>query len=69
PEGKPTGKVPLPARKVSSLTFGGDDLGTAYVTTAGGTNRGTVEGMHAGSLYWLDLGIKGRPAFLSRIGM
>lgn len=69
PEGDVLGKVLLPVRKVSSLTFGGDDLGTAYVTTAGGGDRGTVEGMHAGSLYRIDLGVKGRPAFLSRIGM
>ncbi len=61
--------VPLPVRKVSSLTFGGDDLGTAYVTTAGGSARGDVEGPLAGSLFRIDLGVKGRPAFLSRIGL
>lgn len=68
-QGKLLGSVPFPVRKVSSVTFGGDDLGTAYVTTAGGSNRGTIEGMHAGSLFRIDLGVTGRPAFLSRIGL
>ncbi len=66
--GKLLGKIPIPVRKVSSLTFGGDDLGTAYVTTAGGDSRGEVEGALAGSLFRVDLGVTGRPAFLSRIG-
>jgi D-xylonolactonase len=68
-QGEPQGTVPFPVRKVSSLTFGGDDLGTAYVTTAGGNNRGETEGVLAGSLFRIDLGVKGRPAFLSRIGL
>lgn len=68
-QGESMGSVPFPVRKVSSVTFGGDDLGMAYVTTAGGPNRGTIEGMHAGSLFRIDLGVTGRPAFLSRIGM
>lgn len=67
--GELLGKVPFPVRKVSSLTFGGDDLGMAYVTTAGGSNRGDIEGRLAGSLFRIDLGVKGRPPFLSRIGL
>jgi len=67
--GELLGKVPFPVRKVSSLTFGGDDLGMAYVTTAGGSNRGDIEGRRAGSLFRIDLGVKGRPPFLSRIGL
>jgi D-xylonolactonase len=65
--GELLGKVPFPVRKVSSITFGGADHDTAYVTTAGGPNRGEVEGPLAGSLFRVDLGVKGRPAFLSRI--
>lgn len=67
--GELLGMVPFPVRKVSSLTFGGDDLGTAYVTTAGGSARGDVDGSLAGSLFRIDLGVKGQPAFLSRIGL
>ena len=68
-QGELLGKVPFPVRKVSSITFGGDDLGTAYVTTAGGHLRGAHEGEQAGSLFRVDLGVKGRPAFRSRIGL
>lgn len=67
--GELLGKVPFQVRKVSSLTFGNDDLGTAYITTAGGSARGDIEGRLAGSLFRIDLGVKGRPAFLSRIGL
>ncbi len=67
--GELVGMVSFPVRKVSSLTFGDDDLGTAYVTTAGGSDRGDVEGPLAGSLFRIDLGVTGRPAFLSRIGL
>lgn len=68
-EGELQGMVPFPVRKVSSLTFGGDDLGMAYVTTAGGEDRGEAEGPQAGSLFRIELGVTGRPAFLSRIGL
>ncbi len=63
------GKVPFPVRKVSSVTFGGDDYATAYVTTAGGGERGEVEGATAGSLYRVNLDVRGRPPFRSRIGL
>lgn len=69
PEGQPLGKVTFPVRKVSSITFGGPDLGTAYVTTAGGENRGDAEGAEAGSLFRVDLGVRGRPSFRSRVGL
>ena len=52
--------------KVSSITFGGDDYAEAYVTTAGGPNRET-EGAMAGSLFRLDLGVRGREEFRSAI--
>lgn len=69
PDGGLLGMVPIPARKVTSLAFGNDDLGRAYVTSAGGPDRGDVEGGQAGSLFRVDLGVTGRPAFLSRIGL
>ena len=68
-EGALLGKVSFPVRKVSSLTFGGDDFGMAYVTTAGGQDRGDTEGPLAGSLFRLDLGVTGRPAFFSRVAI
>jgi D-xylonolactonase len=66
-DGQPMGKVPFPVRKVSSIAFGGPDLGTAYVTTAGGESRGDVEGQRAGSLFRVALGVRGRAPFRSRI--
>lgn len=68
-EGQPLGKVPFPVRKVSSIAFDGEDFRVAYVTTAGGQNRGDVEGEAAGSLFRVDLGVSGRPPFRSRIGL
>lgn len=67
--GRMLGKVPFPVRKVSSIAFGGENYATAYVTTAGGDARGDVEGETAGSLYRLDLGVRGRAPFRSRVGM
>ena len=66
-DGTLIGKVPFPVRKVSSVAFGGPNLGTAYVTTAGGNQRGPVEGDLAGSLFRVDLGVSGKPPFFSRV--
>lgn len=66
PQGELEYRIWFPARKVSSLVFGGDDLTDMYVTTAGGQNK-TAEGPGAGGLFRLNLGIKGKPEFLSRV--
>ncbi len=66
-EGQILGKVPIPVRKVSSIAFGGPDLSVAYVTTAGGENRGVEEGDKAGSLFRVNLGVRGRAPFRSRV--
>lgn len=66
-DGSLTGFVRMPVRKVSSVTFGGRDYRTAFVTTAGGHLRGDEEGELAGSLFSVDLGVEGKPAFRSRI--
>lgn len=59
-------RITFPARKVSSVTFGGPDYTDIYVTTAGGDNKGQ-EGPGAGGLFHLNLGIVGRPEFFSKI--
>ncbi len=56
----------MPARKVTSLTFGGDSLMDIYVTTAGGDDR-EANGPAAGALLRLRLGIRGLPEFVSRV--
>ena len=66
PDGTHERTVRFGPRKVSSLTFGGRGYTEAYVTTAGGDDRAT-EGEGAGSLFRVDLGVRGREAFRSRI--
>ena len=67
PDGVEEQRIEFPARKVSSVTFGGDDLSELYVTTAlmGGTKA--EEGAGAGALFRIRLGIDGVPEFLSRV--
>lgn len=65
PEGKIVQHVSLPTRKISSLTFGGDNLTDVYVTSAGGENP-AANGELAGALFRLNLGVRGRPEFRSR---
>lgn len=66
PQGEQVNRIWFPARKVSSVIFGGEDYTDMYVTTAGGEDK-TAEGPGAGCLYRLNLGISGRPEFLSRV--
>ena len=68
PDGTEERRVRFPAKKVSSVVFGGEDLMDIYVTTAGGQNK-DEEGAGAGALFKLNLGIRGKPEFLSRIGL
>jgi D-xylonolactonase len=67
PQGVEEQRVRFPAKKVSSVTFGGPDYTDMYVTTAGGQNK-AEEGAGAGALFHLNLGIAGVPEFRSRIG-
>ncbi|MBA7660307.1 6-deoxy-6-sulfogluconolactonase [subsurface metagenome] len=66
PDGKENLRIEFPAKKVSSVTFGGDDYMDIYVTTAGGDKR-DKEGYGAGALFRLNLGIQGVPEFISKI--
>jgi len=66
PQGVEERRIRFPAKQVSSVTFGGEDLKDIYVTTAGGDNK-AENGQGAGALFRLRLGIKGVPEFYSRI--
>ena len=67
PDGTEFRRIAFPVRKVSSVTFGGDDYADMYVTTAGGQLR-PGDGAYAGALYRLRLdGVRGVPEFRSRI--
>lgn len=66
PDGTEMQRIPFPARKVSSATFGGPDYADLYVTTAGGEDR-AANGPGAGALFHLTPGVRGVPEFPSRI--
>jgi sugar lactone lactonase YvrE len=68
PNGTEERRISFPARKVSSVTFGGEDYTDIYVTTAGGDQK-REEGPGAGGLFRINLGIRGVPEFPSRIGL
>jgi D-xylonolactonase len=59
-------RLPMPAKKTSCITFGGDDYTDIYLTAARGGDKEN-EGPAAGSLMRMDLGIQGAPEFRSRI--
>lgn len=60
-------RIDFPAKKVSSVAFGGDDLGDLYVTTALNKGSKATEGQGAGALFRLRLGVRGLPEFFSRV--
>jgi len=65
PDGTELLRVKFPAKKVSSVIFGGPDYTDMYVTTAGGNNK-EENGPGAGALFRLHAGVKGLPEFPSR---
>jgi D-xylonolactonase len=68
PDGTEERRIMFPAKKVSSVTFGGPDCTDIYVTTALTSGTKKEEGQGAGALFRLNLGIRGLPEFFSRIG-
>jgi sugar lactone lactonase YvrE len=68
PDGNEVHRIPFPAKKVSSIVFGGNDYRDAYVTTANVNGR-EDEGSGAGALFRVNLGVTGRPEFQSKIGL
>lgn len=68
PDGDPVADVELPAKKVTSVTFGGPGYEDLYLTTALSGGDREREGDGAGALFRLqDVGIGGTPEFRSRI--
>lgn len=68
PDGREERRIAFPARKISSVTFGGPELADLYLTSAGGDDR-KEEGEAAGALFRLASGTQGQPEYLSRIGL
>lgn len=67
PDGVEERCVKFPAKKVTSVTFGGDDLSDLYVTTALTDGLRLNEGAGAGALFRLKTGVRGMPEFFSRV--
>ena len=59
-------KITFTTKKVSCPTFGGPDYGDLYVTTAGGDDI-EENGSLAGALFKLDVDVRGKPEYLSKI--
>jgi D-xylonolactonase len=66
PDAKLELRVELPVPKVSSVTFGGPELDTLYITTAGGHPGATSA---EGALYRLKTAARGKLPFLSRVAL
>lgn len=67
-DGNEVERIAFPAKKVSSIIFGGETYQDAYVTTANVNGRET-EGEGAGALFRVSLGVAGKPEFFSRVGI
>jgi D-xylonolactonase len=67
PDGTEIQRIVFPARKVSSVAFGGDDLQEMYVTTALAGGSKAEEGPGAGALFRLRPGVAGLPEYFSRV--
>jgi sugar lactone lactonase YvrE len=65
--GRVAERFSLPVPRVTSLTFGGQDLRDIYVTTAGGENK-RVHGPLAGALFRFSNLYRGLPEYFSKIG-
>jgi D-xylonolactonase len=66
--GRDAMKIDLPANKVTSIMFGGDDLADMYITTAGGDDR-KANGEAAGALLRLRGVATGAAEFRSRVAV
>ncbi|WP_218156190.1 SMP-30/gluconolactonase/LRE family protein [Nonomuraea wenchangensis] len=60
PAGRLDAVVALPARKVTAVAFGGDDLDRLFVTTSA-LDVDRAEQPEAGALFAADPGVRGRP--------
>lgn len=67
PKGGVVGKIDVPARKVTSASFGGENYNELYISTAGGGDRPS-EGELAGSLFKITFeDVTGRPELTSSV--
>jgi D-xylonolactonase len=69
PDGREDQRVEFPARKISSVAFGGGDLLDLYITTALEDGSRAEEGAGAGALFRLRAETGGVPEFFSRVAV
>ncbi len=63
-DGKVMREVKFPVAKVSSVTFGGPDFGTMFLSTAGGNGKDSLDG----AIFTLKVpGVRGRATFRSQL--
>ena len=73
PDGEEVMRIPVPADKVSCVTFGGENYDRMFISTAKDGNKCVSlqekwsQEDPAGDIFHLQTGIKGRPELLSRI--
>ena len=66
PDGRELRRLRLPVSRVTSLTFGGNDLSTLFITSAQSEDVST-RGPNDGDVFVCRPGVAGRPEFRSRI--
>ncbi|MDF9747077.1 SMP-30/gluconolactonase/LRE family protein [Natrinema salsiterrestre] len=70
PDGEQLDEIELPARKVSSVTFGGPEYSDLYLTTALDNGDRETEGDGAGALFRVsDVDVSGVPEYRSGIAL
>ncbi|WP_226006652.1 SMP-30/gluconolactonase/LRE family protein [Natrinema salinisoli] len=70
PDGEQLDEIELPARKVSSVTFGGPEYSDLYLTTALDDGDRETEGDGAGALFRVpDVDVSGVPEYRSGIAL
>lgn len=67
PDGTEDRRIDVPPPKASSVAFGGPNYEDLYVTTAIGEGDDADEHPEAGSLYRLDVDVRGVPDYRSRV--
>ncbi|MFB6201778.1 MAG: SMP-30/gluconolactonase/LRE family protein [Halorhabdus sp.] len=68
PDGEVSTEIDIPARKVSSITFGGPEYDALYVTTALADSDRSSEGDGAGALFRVsNLDVSGVPEYRSSV--
>ena len=59
-------KIKFPAKKITTLCFGGTDLNDIYINSAGADDI-EVNGKSAGALFNINIGVRGKNEYRSRL--